>query len=319
MAGSGGGARSGLVTIGEFSRMTHLTVKTLRHYDAQGVLVPHHVDDATGYRSYSVAQVPLAQVVRRLRALGMPLDEVRSVVGTSDVAERTARIGEHLDRMEKQLDEVRGAVDTLRALLGIDAATGEPAPEEERTGRTLDHLLDADATDDAGGEVEFRVEPATWALAARARLSLAMAGWTSSAYAAVDQAVDVTGARRSGAHGALFYPDLFERETGTLVAYTPVAERPAPDALAALAARDGGGVEVRAVRLHETEVAVMVHRGTCADIDWTYGALGSYVARRALGVDGPIRETFVVSAVHTPDVGLHRTEVAWPVFRTRAA
>ncbi|MFC8731594.1 MerR family transcriptional regulator [Luteimicrobium sp. NPDC057192] len=312
MAGSG---RNGMVTIGEFSRMTHLTVKALRHYDAQGVLVPHHVDDVTGYRSYSVTQVPLAQVVRRLRDLGMPLDEVRSVVSTADVGERTARIGEHLDRMERQLDEVRGAVGTLRALLGLDAPAG-PAPAP---GRTLDHLLDADATDAAGGEVEFRAEPATWALAARTRLSLAMAGWTAPAYAAIDAAVQAVGAEQAGAHGALFYPDLFEREQGTLVAYVPVAERPAPDALAALADAADASVEVRPMRLHETEVAVMVHRGTCADIDWTYGALGSYVARRALGVDGPIRETFVVSAVHTPDVSLHRTEVAWPVFRTRAA
>ncbi|GAA4828912.1 MerR family transcriptional regulator [Luteimicrobium xylanilyticum] len=316
MVGSGRGSRSGLVTIGEFSRMTHLTVKALRHYDAQGVLVPHHVDDATGYRSYSVTQVPLAQVVRRLRALGMPLDEVGSVVGTDDVTERTARIAEHLDRMEKQLDEVRGAVDTLRALLGIEASPDDPAPA---SGRTFDHLLDADTTDAAGGEVEFRLEPATWALAARARLSLAMAGWTADAYAAIDATVQAVGAEQSGVHGALFYPDLFEREQGTLVAYVPVTERPAPDALAALAGTGDGSVEVRPVHLRATEVAVMLHRGTCADIDWTYGALGSYVARRALGVDGPIRETFVVSAVHTPDVGLHRTEVAWPVFRTRAA
>ena len=311
-----GGGRNGMVTIGEFSRMTHLTVKALRHYDAQGVLVPHHVDDVTGYRSYSVTQVPLAQVVRRLRALGMPLDEVRAVVGTADVGERTARIGEHLDRMEKQLDEVRGAVDTLRALLGLETAPDAAGPA---TGRTLDHLLDADATDAAGGEVEFRAEPATWALAARARLSLAMAGWTAPAYAALDAALRTVGAEQSGAHGALFYPDLFEREQGTLVAYVPVAERPEPGVLAALADRGGASVEVRPMHLRETEVAVMVHRGTCADIDWTYGALGSYVARRALGVDGPIRETFVVSAVHTPDVSLHRTEVAWPVFRTRAA
>jgi DNA-binding transcriptional MerR regulator len=311
-----GGGRNGMVTIGEFSRMTHLTVKALRHYDAQGVLVPHHVDDVTGYRSYSVTQVPLAQVVRRLRALGMPLDEVRAVVGTADVGERTARIGEHLDRMEKQLDEVRGAVDTLRALLGLETAPDAAGPA---TGRTLDHLLDADATDAAGGEVESRAEPATWALAARARLSLAMAGWTAPAYAALDAALRTVGAEQSGAHGALFYPDLFEREQGTLVAYVPVAERPEPGVLAALADRGGASVEVRPMHLRETEVAVMVHRGTCADIDWTYGALGSYVARRALGVDGPIRETFVVSAVHTPDVSLHRTEVAWPVFRTRAA
>lgn len=303
------------MTIGEFSRMTHLTVKALRHYDAQGVLVPYRVDDATGYRSYSVTQVPLAQVVRRLRELGMPLDEVRSVVGTADVTERTARIGDHLDRMERQLEEVRGAVDVLRGLLGIRVPGTDGAVSDAGARRPVSSMLDV-----ADDDVEFRAEPSAWVLACRARLALADAGgWTGAAYAAVDDAVRTTGSEQAGAHGALFYPDVFERERGTLVAYVPVAGRPAPESLARPAASVDGSIEVRPLHLRETEVAVMTHHGSCADIDWTYGALGSYVARRALGVDGPIRETFVVSALHTPDTARHRTEVAWPVFRTRAA
>jgi DNA-binding transcriptional MerR regulator/effector-binding domain-containing protein len=297
--------RTGLVSIGEFSRMTHLTVKALRHYDAQGVLRPRRVDDATGYRSYHVSQVPLAQVVRRLRDLGMPLDEVRAVVGTSDVSERATRIAGHLDRMERQLDDVRASVASLRVLIGAAPAAGGP-----------DGLGPGAMTGSSDAAVEFRVEPATWALAARARMPLGEAGgWTGSAYAAVDEAVRVASAVPSGPHGALFYPDVFERDRGDLVAFTPVAERPTPDGLARVS---GAGVEVRPLRLPETEVAVMTHHGSCADIDWTYGALGQYVAERALGVDGPIREAFVVSALHTSDTAEHRTEVAWPVFRTRA-
>ena len=47
------------VTIGEFSRLTHLTVRTLRHYHEQGLLIPYAVDGASGYRRYSVtARVP---------------------------------------------------------------------------------------------------------------------------------------------------------------------------------------------------------------------------------------------------------------------
>ncbi len=46
------------VTIGEFSRLTHLTVKTLRHYHDQGLLVPYAVDAASGYRRYAVDRSP---------------------------------------------------------------------------------------------------------------------------------------------------------------------------------------------------------------------------------------------------------------------
>lgn len=61
----------------------------------------------------------------------------------------------------------------------------------------------------------------------------------------------------------------------------------------------------------------MMHRGSAAEIDRTYGALGSFVAERAIGVAGPIWENFVVGAGDVADESEHRTEVCWPVFRTR--
>ena len=55
------------LTIGAFSRITHLSVKTLRHYHEWGLLEPATVDPDSGYRLYSPAQVPAAQVIRRFR------------------------------------------------------------------------------------------------------------------------------------------------------------------------------------------------------------------------------------------------------------
>jgi len=63
----------------------------------------------------------------------------------------------------------------------------------------------------------------------------------------------------------------------------------------------------------------MVHEGAADDIDRTYGALGTAVAERAIGVEGAIREYYLVSSADTDDAGQHRTEVCWPVFRTGAA
>jgi DNA-binding transcriptional MerR regulator len=57
------------VTIGDFSRASHLSVKTLRHYHEVGLLEPSEVDPGNGYRYYSDDQIPLAQVIRRLRGL----------------------------------------------------------------------------------------------------------------------------------------------------------------------------------------------------------------------------------------------------------
>jgi DNA-binding transcriptional MerR regulator len=66
------------VTIGEFSTMTRLSRKALRHYHDLGLLEPAEVDPATGYRYYDTAQVEVARLIRRFRDLDMPVPELKS-------------------------------------------------------------------------------------------------------------------------------------------------------------------------------------------------------------------------------------------------
>ena len=65
------------LTVGDFSRMTHLSVKTLRRYHQVGLLESAKVILPTGYRYHSPDQIPAAQVICRLRDLEMPLADVR--------------------------------------------------------------------------------------------------------------------------------------------------------------------------------------------------------------------------------------------------
>src|SRR3984957_1937510 len=105
------------VTIGDFSRATHLSVKTLRHYHEVGLLEPDEVDPGTGYRYYSGEQIPAAPVARRLRNLQMPVAEVKSVLSAPDLPARNRLIVEHLDRLEGELSRTRASVGELRNLL----------------------------------------------------------------------------------------------------------------------------------------------------------------------------------------------------------
>ena len=72
-----------LVTIGEFSRLSHLTTKALRHYHDVGLLRPELID-SSGYRRYAPGQVQQAQLVRRLRLLDMPVPEIAAVLAAPD-------------------------------------------------------------------------------------------------------------------------------------------------------------------------------------------------------------------------------------------
>ena len=105
------------LTVGDFSRITHLSVKTLRHYHEVGLLEPATVNPGTGYRYYSAAQVPTAQVIRRLRDLEMPVSQVKAVLGAPDAPARNALIAAHLGRLEAELAQTRAAVESLRQLL----------------------------------------------------------------------------------------------------------------------------------------------------------------------------------------------------------
>jgi DNA-binding transcriptional MerR regulator len=267
-----------LLSIGDFSRMTFLSVKTLHHYHEIGLLPPAAIDPASGYRRYGAAQVATAQVIRRLRDLGMPLEELKGVLRAPDVGARNAAILAHLRRMERQLQQTQDAVAALR------------------------NLLEQAATPVA---VEYRAIGALDTLAIRERISSAdTAGWLDAAFAELRAALDPLGARRAGADGCLYSAELLEEERGEAVAFIPVA---------APARRLG---RVAPVTLTATEYAVALHVGPFDSLDRTYGALGTVVAERAIGVPGPIREHYLVAGRETPDATRHRTEVCWPIFQT---
>jgi DNA-binding transcriptional MerR regulator len=298
-----------LLTIGDFSRMTHLSVKALRHYHDMGVLEPAVIDPFTGYRSYDTSQVPAAQVIRRLRDLNMPLDQIRAVLGAPDVDVRNQEIMAHLSRMERQLQQTQTAVAGLRALLAGPAA-GLTGP--------------AGSAGSAGAAVEVRAIPAVTALAVRDTVTAADAPvWGLDAFGSLTEALSSAGLTAAGCPGALFPSEFFETERGELTLFLPVvASAVVPPAVVSAAVVSAAGSalasRVQLTKIPAAEVAVMTHEGAADDIDRTYGALGTAVAERAIGVDGPIREYYLVSVVDTDDERELRTEVCWPVFRTAA-
>jgi DNA-binding transcriptional MerR regulator len=115
-----------LHSIGEFSRATHLSVKTLRHYHQIGLLEPANVDPHTGYRSYTTDQISAARVIRRLRELQMPLKRIREILEATDPETRNALISSHLNALQSSLAETKSVVASLRDLLaGAKAQTHE--------------------------------------------------------------------------------------------------------------------------------------------------------------------------------------------------
>ena len=267
--------------IGDFSRMTHLSIKALRHYHEIALLEPVAVDPDSGYRLYDVEQVPVAQVIRRLRDLGMALDDVKRVLQAPDLNSRNRAIVEHLQRMEAALEQTKANVASLR------------------------RLLEAPQTPDL--TIEFRSLPQANAIAIRERVTAGdFDAWWQEAYEELHAAMTRARLTRSGPDGGLYPSEWFHDEVGDVVAFTPV------NGVVHVGARG----RTQPYVVPAAELALLVHKGSVRDLDQTYAALGKFVSQRAIGVDGPIREYYLVTSFETPDESSHQTEVAWPIFQT---
>jgi DNA-binding transcriptional MerR regulator len=266
-----------VLSIGDFSRMTQLSVKTLRHYHDVGLVEPHHVDPATGYRYYSHDQVRTAQVVRRLRGLNMPIPEVRSVLA-ADPDDRNAMISAHLGHLEAQLAETRDAVKALRDILDRPAG---------------------------GAALEHRSVPAVPSIAVHADVERDdLVAWWQGAITELRGTVREQGLAATGAPGGLFGFEIFARDRGPATVFIPVAG----DVRAAGRASE--------FTVPAAELVVVRHRGPHDDVDLAYSALGEYATRHEISVDGPLREYYLRFAWDTDDSSRWETDLCWPIFRS---
>jgi DNA-binding transcriptional MerR regulator len=268
------------LTIGDFSRMTRLSVKTLRHYHQVGLLEPAEVDPYSNYRRYTLDQVATAQIIRRFRDLDMPVDQVRAVLSAPDLATRNALIAQHLDRLEDRLAQTQHAVSSLRNLL--------TTPKTEIP-------------------VLHRSMPEIPAMAVTAQLDRGeLVAWWQESLTGLTAVIAADGLRRTGPFAALFANELFEHEAGEATVYCPV-EQPGP-------VRG----QVRPFTVPAAELVIARHDGVHSDVDITYAELGTYVAEHELAIAGPVRETYLVGYLDTTDQTQWQTEIGWPTFRLGA-
>ena len=105
-----------MLRIGDFSKLSRISIRMLRHYDEIGILHPESVDDFTGYRYYSESQLPLAGKIQALRSLGFGLSVIREILGKY---EDTREMERFLLVKRKELEEE--ALKTRQKLMLLDS------------------------------------------------------------------------------------------------------------------------------------------------------------------------------------------------------
>jgi DNA-binding transcriptional MerR regulator len=118
-----------MFSIGEFSRISSIPVRTLRFYHEKNLLVPSAVDVETGYRSYDERNLETAQVIVTLRALDFSLDDIAEILAAANddddllvqlekqrsvLAQRLVHVRGVLRRIDEMIQQQREARESIR-------------------------------------------------------------------------------------------------------------------------------------------------------------------------------------------------------------
>ncbi len=272
-----------MLSIGDFARLGHVSPRMLRHYDELGLLRPGHVDPATGYRSYRVAQLARLHRLLALRDLGLSLDQIHGVLDD-----------------EPPLDE-------LREMLRIRRAQIEEglAEDQARLRRVEAHLraIEGSSVMTTRDIVLKTTDP----------LRIAEAVGVASDF----------GRENLGPVFERLLPDVLARigeagaRPGRCVAWY---EQPTDDGSVVLhAGFDIGDQAVESddrvgvVDLPVVEVASVVHQGSMEAVEETYVALVTWIEDSGLRLAGRSRELYL--EFDEADQSRNVTELQMPIAR----
>ena len=110
-------------SIGEFSQVTGLSVKTLRFYHEKGILVPSSVDETTGYRFYDPGKIEKARVIMRLRQMEFSIEDIAAVLGEcSDEADILNYLEQQKNTLQQRIQEDCDIVHSLNEIIAKEKA-----------------------------------------------------------------------------------------------------------------------------------------------------------------------------------------------------
>ena len=267
-----------LVPIGRFSQVCRLTVKALRHYDELGVLVPAHIDEASGYRYYSLAQAADAERIRLLRSLGMPLDEVRGVLRAPSRQARAELLAAHRRRLQAEIATLGEALTRLELLLdGKEPVMSYTVNVKEVSSQPI--------------------------LGIRLHTSLAAIGnEAGGALGELFAYLAELGVRPAGPPGAQYYQgEAFQEDDLDVEFWVPIDKR-----LAGRGRMNGGELAAGAA-------ATTLHAGPYDQLGNAYSALAAWIQQHGHDMAGPPRELYLVGPGQAATPADLRTEVVWPI------
>jgi DNA-binding transcriptional MerR regulator len=283
-----------MLKIGEFAWLSQVTVETLRHYDRLGLLKPDHLDQFTGYRYYSLAQLPRLNRILALKDLGLSLEEIARMLDQQvELDEIRSILKGQQAELEREIQEARKRLARVEARL----------EQIDMEGKMPEH------------QVLLKTVQAQWIASVREKMSWSgqdiLGPTITEMFNQVCEHLDKHGIVSAGSGIALWHENQFihiavQKEDMDVETAIPIA-KPMPES---------DKVKVR--ELPGGEVAFVVHHGGFSGLPLAKQAIFAWIEANGYRRAGPIREVYLH---HDPDHQTnedsprHITEVQFPVTK----
>lgn len=269
-----------MIKIGDFARLSQVSVVTLRYYDEMHLLKPVKVDAFTGYRFYSADQLPRLNRILALKDLGFSLEQIKLMLSDGlSVEQLRSMLTQQRSEVEKRL------ADEQDRLVRIEARLRQIEQENQMSNY----------------DIVLKTVPAM--LVASRRVTIPtndqVPKYLGPAYKEAYDYVHKQGAKDIGPCFALWHSpaDVYENEDAEAV--VPI-DRPLQ-----------GTDHVRIYELPSTQVAAVVHHGDFADFTQGHAALLEWIDANGYQISGPYREIYIKH--DKEDLSESTTEIQFPV------
>jgi DNA-binding transcriptional MerR regulator len=270
-----------LIRIGDFARLSQVSVVTLRHYDDLGLLEPIAVDQSTGYRYYSVSQLPRLHRILALKDLGFSLEQIEQMLNGLTLDQLRGMLKMKHAEVERQLADEQARLARIEARLR-QIELEETMPNYDVVLKTVPAMIIASrrVTIPTNDQVPQYLGPA----------------FTEAADHFKKQ-----GGKETGPCLALWHQaaDVYENEDAE--AAFPIDRH--------LASTD----RVKVYELPQAQVAAVVHHGDFENFTQGHTALLKWVEANGYRIVGPYREIYIK---HDHDTAESTTEIQYPVEKS---
>lgn len=266
--------------IGDFSRLSQVTVKTLRYYDDIGLLKPVSVDRFTGYRYYSADQLPRLNRILALKEMDLSLDQIRRLLEDGLPA-----------------SEMRGMLRLKQAEL-----RQRVQEEQDRLIRLESRLSQIEKEGKMPGYdvVIKQVEPRT---VAAIREVVPSYSDTGRLFGEIFAHLGRSGARPDGPPMAIYHDNEYKERDADV------------EALVAVAGPVAGSERVKVRDLPAMRVASTVHQGSYEGLSAAYAAVMSWIEANGYKVAGSNTEVYLKGPESPGGPDTYVTEIQFPVAR----